>query len=819
MKNNFLHNHMKRKALFELFIIVVIFLILSSCDKNSKTEDKLLFDFDWKFSLGENAEAFEPGFNDSAWRVLDVPHDFSIEQPFDSTNPSLGGGGYAFGGTGWYRKHFILDESYEGKKVSVMFDGVYRNSEVWINGQSLGLWPYGYTSFYYDITPYLNPAGKENVLAVKVNTSEQQNSRWYTGSGIYRHVWLIKSGKVHFEQWGVFAQTKQVYEKNAEIGLTINVINEENSLQKCEVVTSLVNIEGKKVAVSNTVISINPGDTVILDQNLPAENIQLWSIDNPYLYSLQIELKANGKETDFYKTPFGIRTFKFDPNLGFFLNGKHVKLKGTNNHHDGGPLGAACLDYTFVRQLKLLKEMGCNALRMSHNPPAVEMLNVADSLGFVVIDEIFDEWMRGKTPAGYSPHFLNWYEKDVENWIKRDRNHPSVIAWSIGNEVGEQWDPVEGPRIVKMLTEAVHKYDLTRPTTSGCNGVPGINATGFGELLGIVGYNYQEALYEADHKTFPNRVIYGSETVKYPYQPGDCSQMHTYSQWVTGQKEDFVAGEFIWTGFDYLGEAGIGDVGTGCEPWKTWPGWPWFGASCGLLDICGFENPGYWFRKALWTNDPIVNIAVETDPQAKNREVCSFWAWPKVESHWNHENEGDTLVVHVYTNVPEVELLLNGQSLGSKNWDIHNEAFLVWNVPYKKGVLEAVGKLSDGKTVSNKVQTTGEAVKIKLVNDRKTIKADKQDLCYVQAFLLDENDIPVPFAENEIEFSVTGAGKLNAVGNGNLKKYLPFKTNKTNAYLGKCLAIVQSGDVSGELIIRASGKNLQSDEIEIEVEK
>ena len=800
--------------------IVLLFFLLSTSLKGADfNANKQSFDFNWKFYLGDNTNASKPEFNDLSWRTLDVPHDFSIEQPFDSMNPTTGGGAYAYSGIGWYRKHFVLDNSSKDKKISILFDGVYRNCEVWINGHYLGYRPYGYTSFYYDLTPYLNPVGKENVIAVKVNTTEQQNSRWYTGAGIYRHVWLVTTGKVHFEQWGVFAQTPEATEEKAQIDLAVKVLNEQNSKQNCEIVTTLIDADGENVASTSSVFIVLGGDSAKVSQTIEAENIKLWSIENPYLYCLQVELKANGKTTDISTINYGIQTIKFDPNLGFLLNGEHVKLKGTNNHHDGGPLGSACLNHTFERQLKLLKEMGCNALRMSHNPPAPELIDVADRMGFVVINEIFDEWMNGKTPAGYSPYFKEWYQKDVENWIKRDRNHPSVIAWSIGNEVKEQWDMIEGPKIASMLNEAVLKYDTTRPTTAGCNGITGINANGMGQMLKLVGYNYEEAMYEKDHQTYPQRVIYGSETLQYPYHPGEWDQFRSYKQWLAGQTEDYVAGEFIWTGFDYLGEAGIGEVGDGFEFWKTWPGWPTFGATCGLLDICGFKNPGYWFRRALWTKEPIVYIAVETDKKAKNCDACSFWAWPKVEHHWNHTRNGDTLVVHVYTNVPDVELRLNGQSLGTKHWDINKEAFLVWNVPYKEGTLEAIGTLPDGETVKNKVVTAGQPYKIELVPDRKILTANKQDLCYVQAFLLDQYNNPVPFANDEVEFEVTGVGKLNAVGNGNLKEYLPYKTNKTKAYEGRCLAIIQSDDTIGILKVRAKCGSLTESTVEIKVVK
>lgn len=784
--------------------LLFILMLFWACKDNShQGESNLLFDFDWKFALNDHEGAEQPWFDDSAWRVLDVPHDFSIEHPFDSTYRSSGGGGYAFSGIGWYRKHFITDPSYSSKQVSVLFDGVYRNCEVWINGHYLGIWPYGYTSFYYDLSPYLNLVGENNVLAVKVNTSDQPNSRWYTGSGIYRHVWLIAKEKLHINQWGVFARTAEASEKEALVNISIELSNKLDEDQSCTVVTKLIGSDGKQTAKSESTIKIKSGQQLSIDQRMKVANPQLWHIEQPNLYRLQVEVSSGGKIMDSYSEPYGIRTFRFDPNYGFFLNDKHLKLKGVNNHHDGGPLGAAVLNPTHIRQLEILKNMGRNALRMSHNPPSPELLACADSMGFVVINEIFDEWIDGKTPAGYAKHFEEWYERDIENWIRRDRNHPSVIAWSIGNEVKEQWDEVNGPRITKLLIEASRRHDDTRPFTAGCNGIPNVNLSGMGEILDLVGYNYHEALYKNDHEKYPNRVIYGSETVMYPYHDYNCWQMRSYEEWLAGQLEDYIAGEFLWTGFDYLGEAGIGDVGHGCDFWKTWPGWPWRGASCGVIDMCGFPKPGYWFRKALWNDEPMVYIAVQTDISARNRDVVSFWNWPKVEAHWNHNLVGDTLAVHIYTNLPDVELILNGKSLGVRKWNLRNEAFLFWEVPYESGKLEAIGKTADGNTVSFAVQTAGEPAKIVLSPDRKTIKANKQDLCYVEVQLADASGIPVLFADNMIEFEVSGAGKLVAVGNGNQQSHTFFKGGKMETYLGKCLAIVQSTDEKGTINITA----------------
>jgi beta-galactosidase len=792
-----------------LLPLLLLLLVFTSCEKEHPIDNiKASFDFDWKFALNDQPGAEQPEFDDSGWRLLDVPHDFSIEHPFDSAYATGAGGGYTNSGIGWYRKTFITESDFVDKKVWVLFDGVYRKSEVWINGHYLGIRPYGYSSFYYDLTPHLNPAGKENLIAVKVNTTEQPNSRWYTGSGIYRHVWLVAKNRLHINQWGVFARTVNANDNEASVDVSIELSNENDADQTCTVITRFMNAAGKEVEKAESKVEVKAGQPLKIDQNIQIDRPELWSIEKPNLYRLQVEVRQGGTLVDTYVSPFGIRTFSFDPNEGFSLNGKHVKLKGVNNHHDGGPLGAAVQDYTHKRQLEILKEMGCNALRMSHNPPSPELLAYADSMGFVVIDEIFDEWMDGKTPAGYAPHFKEWYERDVENWIRRDRNHPSVIAWSIGNEVREQYNKDNALKIIPMLLEAARKHDNTRPFTLACNEIVNFNSYGVLELLDIVGYNYQEAFYQEDHEKYPNRVIYGSETVMYPYHDHKAWQMRSYQQWHNGQLEDYVAGEFLWTGFDYLGEAGIGHVGTGFEFWKTWPNWPWRGADCGVIDMCGFPKPGYWFRKALWNDEPMVYIAVQTDESAWNRDMASFWNWPKVEAHWNHEKAGDTLAVHVYTNVPNVELILNGKSLGSRKWDLKKEAFLFWEVPYEPGMLEAVGKTEEGKTVSFAVQTAGEPAKIVLTPDRKMLKANKQDLSYVAVQIQDANDVPVPFASNMIEFEVKGAGKLVAVGNGDQQSHTPLKGDRMEAYLGKCLAIVQSTDQKGEITVTAKSGSL-----------
>jgi beta-galactosidase len=801
-----------------IITILAIITLFASCNKTTQKENQeILFDENWKFALNEQPGAENPDYDDSEWRNINIPHDFSIEQPFNKNHKTDASGGYAYSGIGWYRKGFDIPKSAIGKRVSIRFNGIYRNSDVWINGHHLGHRPYGYSTFSYDLTPFLN-TNAPNTIVVKSDTKDQPNSRWYTGAGIYRHVWLDISARKHLRENGVFIRTQKIENNKAILNFSAEVASLDTDTSRLTLKYILKSPDNSIVKEQEIHFELEGNTMKFLEETFRIDNPQLWSTENPNLYHFTCQLKDGDKILDSYATNYGIRTILFDPEKGVFLNGKHVWLKGTNNHHDGGPLGAACMDYTFERQLKLLKEMGSNALRMSHNPPAPELLEWADKLGFLVINELFDEWTMNKREYGYASHFDEWYKKDIADWIRRDRNHASVIAWSLGNEVPEQFAGKKGADVLRKLINESSQHDTTRIFTAGCNGVPSINKSEFRELINFVGYNYWEALYAEDHQKFSNRIIYGSETVNYPYQPGDCKQMHSYNDWVTGQTADYIAGEFLWTGFDYLGEAGIGEGGTGCEPWNEWTGWPKRGATCGFFDICGFKKPAYYFRKALWSNEPLVFAAVETHPSAKKLKECPFWGWPKVQPHWNHHTPGDSLTVHVYTNLSPVELFINGESHGKKHWDIQQRAFPVWEVPYQPGYIEAIGFTNDGEKVTHKIKTAGKAEKILLTTDRDTLKSNQQDIAYVTVQLLDENNNPVPFANDTIHFEVKGAGFLKAVGNGNQKSHTPFTGNKMESYLGKCLAIVQAGNQKGELILTANSENIESSKITMRVQ-
>jgi beta-galactosidase len=795
-----------------LWLLVLCFSIISSYSQSDEIHcSRQLFDFGWKFILGDPSGAEAVDFNDSQWRSIQLPHDFSIEQPFDVHNLTGKEGGYTYSGVGWYRKTFKLKLK-PGQRACVQFNGIYRNSDVWINGHHLGFRPYGYSTFVYDLTPYLNTDGAENVLAVKVNTLDQPSSRWYTGSGIYRHVWLFTTGNAWFATGGVFATTRSLDNKQAVVDVTCEIVGKKSG--KYTLKTQLINKDGQIISSGQTDVVIKKGDTLSVGRVLTIKSPQFWTLDNPHLYQLQCSLTQKKEITDRYTCNVGLRTFRFDPDKGFFLNGTHVKIKGVNNHHDGGPLGAACADYTFERQVRILKSMGANALRMSHNPPAPELLDCADSMGLLVIDEIFDEWLNGKTPHGYAPFFKEWHSRDMTDWVRRDRNHPSIIAWSVGNEIPEQSNAKSIP-VLKDLIQLVKQQDTTRPVTMAVNEIPRANKSGFTQLLDIVGYNYQEPNYEKDHKAYPRRIIFGTETTIYPYHPGGRFPLHSYSEWLTGQQEDYVAGEFLWTGFDYIGESGIGAGGYNYEPWKYWPLWPWRSAICGVVDLCGFEKPAYWFRKAIWSNEPVLFVAVQTDTIAQYPDSCSFWGWPKVQAHWNGKIPGEKLAVHVYTNCKTVELFINNRSLGMKEWNLSEGAFLTWNVPYEPGELRAEGITIDGARKSFTLKTAGVPAKIVISTDRQIIKANGQDVAYIKAELFDKDNVPVLSNSDTIEFEVSGTGKMLAVGNGNPASHTSFKGNKIETWQGKCLAILRDDAIVGEIIVKAKGKHIESNSVEI----
>ena len=807
-------------------LTLILFLLVGSviscgCIYTQKgLRERTCIDFNWKFIKGDVKGGENATFNDASWRSVDIPHDWSIEGPFSKDNSS--GTGYLPGGIGWYRKSFQLPKETEGKQVVIEFDGVYMNSKVWINGHYLGKRPFGYISFYYDLTPYLKYGDEKNVIAVRVDYSKISDSRWYAGAGIYRRVWLVTTDKLHIAHWGTYIATPEVSEESATVEIRTGVKNEYDIPKKSVLITTIVDKDNKVVKTIETSHDIAGNSEYEFSQALEIKKPNLWSPDNPYLYKVYTTVKDGKKAVDDYRIPLGIREFYFDANKGFFLNGENMKIKGTCNHHDCGPLGAAVPDQALRRRLEMLKEMGCNAIRTSHNPPAPELLDMCDELGFLVMDEAFDEWARGKKKwmqgrnvgsmagmaglnkyfslYGYNEYFEEWGIKDLQDMVKRDRNHPSIILWSIGNEIDYPNDPYSDPSdrhyeperpspdelvdIAKQLVKAVKEIDTTRPVTAALANIPVSNKTGLAEVLDVVGYNCQERFYEEDHKNFPNRKIIGSEN-------GD-----SYGAWLAVKDNDYVSGQFLWTGFDYLGEAGR---------------FPQRSSSAGLIDLCGFEKPDFYFRQSLWTDTPMVYIVSQIPEQEGQRR----WR-PRVFSHWNWQGkEGETIWVEVCTNCGSVELFLNGKSLGSKELSTAPNLILKWEVPYEAGILKAVGKIDNKEVCTYKLQTTGKPAGILLKPDRKTIKADGRDLSHIEVNVVDKDGNIVPYADNLITFNISGKGKIIGAGSGNPQSIEDYKSNKRKAYNGKCLVIIQSTTKPGEIQLTTTSSGLPQSSITI----
>jgi len=759
-------------------------------------------DANWRFRLDEMANAMMPGIDDSNWGKLDVPHDWSSEGPFGPEYSS--GNGFAPGGIGWYRKHFTVDAALSNRLVTVEFDGVYDHAEVWINGHFVGGRPYGYASFEVPLTPLVK-FGSDNLLAVRVDHSRFADSRWYTGSGIYRHVRLRITDKLRIGQWGVFVTTPEVTPDAATVRIQTTIESSSRQTGPCSLESEIIDASGHTVASVNTEADFAGGSQQLLRQEIKLSRPQLWSPALPMLYTLRSRLSRDAKVVDETTTPFGIRALQFDPDKGFFLNGMPMKLKGVCIHHDAGALGAAVPEKVLERRLRILQEMGVNAIRTSHNPPAPELLDLCDRLGLLVKDEAFDEftpakrkWLRGWNSGdpshfGYAESFAEWSVRDAQDMVRRDRNHPSVIMWSIGNEVDYANDPFSHPVLgneyqpanppaedmvthAKPLVAAVKELDPTRPVTMALANVAMSDAVGLPELLDVVGYNYQEQRYEGDHTKHPNRFIFGSEN------------SHRYDAWLAVRDNDYICGQFLWTGIDYLGEAGL---------------WPNRANGAGLLDLCGFKKPQAWFRQSLWSDKPMVYLcATARDPgerRSRGRGLEEHWNWPS-----------DSMVsVICHTTCPEVELTLNGRSLGTKKLAEGRNGMLFWRVSYEPGTLKAIGR-GDGDDCEFTVQTAGPAKRLELLPDVKRLRADGRDVCHVEFRIVDEQGVRIPDATDKVTFTVDGPAKLIGIENGDLNTPDTGKGPSRNAYHGRGLVYIQSGSDVGQVTVRAVAPGLAS---------
>jgi beta-galactosidase len=816
--------------------LVSVFPTLGSSFEESRTEDtgqrlRENFDRGWRFHKGDFPGAEVPRLSDADWRILDLPHDWSIEGPFDEKEPSSFCGAYLPTGIGWYRKRFHLPNSYKNKKLTIEFDGIYELSAVWVNGHFLGQRPYGYVPFFYDLTPHV-ALGDENVIAVKVDNSRQTNCRWYSGSGIYRHTWLLSTNKVHVAHWGTFVSSSRVSKQAAALRISTRISNESESPAGCTLVTSIIDGNGNVVDSAEASQDIATGQEYEFLQEIKVNLPHLWSVNDPYLYRAHSTVRTGGRTSDEYDTPVGIREAVFDADSGFLLNGERVKLNGVCLHHDGGSVGAAVPERIWERRLEILKEMGCNAIRTSHNPFAAEFLDLCDRMGFLVMNEAFDEWKVPKGqigPNGYAKYFDEWYERDVQNLVRRDRNHPCVVLWSAGNEIGDQGSP-QGAETLQQLLKVFNTEDPTRMVTAGCDHIhsePASEAARpeFLALLDVVGYNYvdrwrdrKEKYYSIDRHEFPRRRFVGTESEAMGGIRGEYPELFAanvpaaaFFQFLRGRNVDveqlwkfvstydYVAGDFMWTGIDHLGEAL----------------WPMKSSSSGVIDTCGFKKDGYYFYQSQWTDKPVLHL------------------FP----HWNWKGkEGQIIPVTCFTNCDTVELFLNGRSLGVKGYEFPRRGMevrwgnlpdrakvlrttadlhLSWDILYEPGALKAVGT-KDGKIfATDEVYTTGEPASIGLSSDRESIAADPSDIAHLTVHVLDEKGRVVPTADNEITFEIEGSGSLLATDNGNPASHEDYKSNRRKAFNGWCLAIVQSNGKTGEIQVKAVSPGLQAAHVTI----
>lgn len=808
----------------KLYFLIILPFLTFGCQKNvtDKVIEKAvklngrteyLFDYDWFFHRGDTIDASKLSFNDTGWRRLDLPHDWSIEDipgtgsPIDSTAPGGLDAGYLVGGTGWYRKSFYLPEKIGKKLFQIQFDGIYMNADVWINGKHLGNHPYGYTSFRYDITDALLP-GEKNIIAVKVS-NEGHNSRWYTGSGIYRHVRLIITDPVHLDPWWLSVTTPEVDSSEVNVHIRFSVFNNSGVTKNLSVVSRINDPSGKESIVKEVTMK-SEKDITDINQEISINSPLLWSVDDPELYYLSVEIYSVTDEgkvlSDNISVPFGIRSVRINAIDGFVLNGKPIELKGGCMHHDNGPLGSAAFDRAEERRVELMKSNGFNAIRCSHNPPSPAFLDACDRMGMLVIDETFDMWREPKNPDDYHLYFDEWWQKDVESMVRRDRNHPSIVLWSIGNEIPERGKP-EGAALAKLHSAFIRNIDSSRMITSAVNSL-GPDKDPYFEAVDVCGYNYAVDRYLPDHKRLPERIILSTES--FP--------LEAFKYWTAAKNDPWVIGDFVWTGFDYLGEASIGWLGYPHD--KSF--YPWTQAYCGDIDICGFKRPQSYYRDILWGNGKQISVfvtpPVPSFPINPDKAEWSKWEWRDVVPSWNWEGyEGKPLKVEVYSSFPEVELFLNDVSLGRKSNNIKNEWTAIWEVKYHPGVLSARGYNGSGSGAVSELTTSGAPSHIKLEADRNVIKSDGQDLSFITVDLVDENGNINTQADDKIDFEISGPGQLQAVGSAYPMGTESFVQPHRKAFRGRCLVIVRAGKSKGDIVLKATSAKTGTTNIKVAV--
>lgn len=832
----------KRISFFRFAICSLLLLPSFLCVKSYAFE-RHLWDESWRFALHNDDKAHETTFDDHAWRVLDLPHDWAIEGDFYALNPSGANGGALPGGIGWYRKHLNLNDNDASSHYVLHFDGAYMNTSVYVNGQLVGMRPYGFISFSYDITPYLKKQG-DNVVAVKVDNSKQPNSRWYTGCGIYRHVYLMKSSDIRIEEWGVQALT-EVKKGKGKVSLNTKIENPGGRSRRVIVHQTLWNKAHQMVSKASKACQVEAKGATI-SQLLNVNKPQLWSLESPNLYTVTTEIEENGRILDRDTISIGLRNIAFDVKKGFFLNGKNIKINGVCLHGDLGCLGTAINEDALYRQLLMMKDMGVNAIRCSHNPPAPELLNLCDSMGLLVMDEAFDSWMQGKTTYDYSIYFKTWAERDLRDMVLRDRNHPSIILWSIGNEVLEQWNKTKSAtvaledvnillnnsrdktllsttdtlnasaKLTQFLASIVRRYDPTRLISAGCNEVSPNNNLFKSGALDVIGFNYHQKKVADVPQNFPGKPFIMTETVSalhtrgYYRMPSDslyrwpthkrpftepsfmCSSYDnscaywgsTHEQtWDIVKHTPYCSGQFIWTGFDYIGEP---------TPFN----FPARSSYFGIVDLAGFPKDVYYLYQSEWTNKPVLH-------------VFPHWNWIEGQAIdlWCYYNQAD-----------EVELFINGKSQGVRKKSNEHEYHVAWHVTYEPGEVRVVAR-KNGKQVNEKtIRTAGAPHHIRLTPNHNVLKANGRSLSFVTVEVVDKEGNLCPWADQNIQFSLTGEGKIAGVDNGSPFSLERFQANSRHAFFGKCMVVVQAGKAPSVIKLTAKGVDLQPQTIEIKSE-
>ncbi len=787
------------------------FRLADAAPQTQPGRQRLPFDRDWKFALGDPAGAEAPSFNASDWRTLELPHDWSIEGKIDAKNSTGGSGGYFPSGIAWYRRTFTAPAAWNGKRVLVEFEGVYMNATVFINGHALEMHPYGYTSFTHDLTPHLKQGG-ENVLAVRVDHLQQMTSRWYSGAGIYRHVWLHVTEPVHVAHWGVGISTLEANSGRARIGIRTKLVNESTSAAALTLKTSLHSASGAVVGQSTAAATLKPGDSIEAAQEITVEKPALWSPESPTLYRAATRVLSGTKLLDEVATPFGIRTIEWSAEKGFLLNGAPVKMNGGCVHHDHGPLGASAFDRAEERRVQLLKDSGFNAIRTSHNPPAPAFLDACDRLGMLVMDESFDCWSRGKNKFDYNVVFKEWWRRDIDSMVFRDRNHASVVMWSIGNEIPERGELL-GAEEAKTIADYLRGLDRTRPITSALNNVARWAETtdGFFAALDIGGYNYNLSNHVADRKRAPSRIIACTES--FPRS--------TFDDWAMCADFPYIVGNFVWTAWDYLGESGLGrstlrDLKDTSREGYGAP-FPCHGANSGDIDLCGFRRSTAHYRNILWDRGEKLYLGVRQPvPEGKRMSVTQWGVFPVFESWTWPGMEGKPLEVEVYSKAETVRLYLGEQLLGEKPTSRNEQFKANFTVPYAPGVLRAVA-IQSGKQVAESVlRTAGEPAQIRLTADRNAIRCDGQDLSFIAVDAVDAKRQPNPNANHEVTFTLSGPGAIAGVGSGDLNSEEPYQSPQRKLFEGKALVVVRASHNAGTITLTARAPGLKDAAIRIQ---